>query len=191
MRDNYIVNKTYEKINYTETPLSAGEYENCQFTGCDFSNTNFSLIRFTDCVFSGCNLSLVKLGKTVLMETLFKDCKMLGLHFEHCSEFGLSFRFENCVLNHASFYIVKIKGTVFKNCELKEVDFTEADLSAVVFDNCNLEGTIFEHTVLEKADFSTAFNYSLDPASNNIKKAKFSIAGLHGLLSKYDIEISH
>lgn len=190
MKENYSVNKIFEKVNYTEAPLPAGEYENCQFIGCNFSNTNFSLIRFTDCVFTSCNLSMVKLGKTVLMETVFKDCKMLGLHFEHCSEFGLSFRFENCVLNHASFYGTKIKGTIFSNCELKEVDFTEADAGNAIFDGCNLEGAVFENTVLEKADFSTAYNYSIDPAFNKIKKAKFSSAGLYGLLSKYDIELT-
>jgi hypothetical protein len=52
-----------------------------------------------------------------------------------------------------------------------------------------LEGAVFDNTVLEKADFSTAFNYALDPANNKIKKAKFTTSGLYGLLSKYDIEI--
>jgi hypothetical protein len=42
---------------------------------------------------------------------------------------------------------------------------------------------------LEKADFRTAFNYSINPETNRIKKAKFSKEGLNGLLDKYDIEI--
>ncbi|MBI2729590.1 MAG: pentapeptide repeat-containing protein [Sphingobacteriales bacterium] len=104
MKDNYIVNKVFDKINYTAAPLPAGEYANCQFIGCDFSNTNLLFFHFTDCIFNNCNLSMAKLGKTVLMECLFKDCKMPGLHFEHCSAFGLSFRFEKCILNHSSFW---------------------------------------------------------------------------------------
>jgi fluoroquinolone resistance protein len=43
--------------------------------------------------------------------------------------------------------------------------------------------------LLEKADFRTAYNYSIDPEKNRIKKAKFSIFGVTGLLDKYDIEI--
>jgi len=49
--------------------------------------------------------------------------------------------------------------------------------------------TVFENTILEKVDFSTSFNYSIDPEMNKIKKAKFSLPEVIGLLNKYDIEI--
>jgi hypothetical protein len=42
---------------------------------------------------------------------------------------------------------------------------------------------------LEKTDFRSSFNYSIDPEVNRIKKAKFDRAGLAGLLDKYDLEI--
>lgn len=84
---------------------------------------------------------------------------------------------------------MKLKQTVFKNSQLYEVDFTECDLSSASFDNCDLAGAIFKDTILEKADFRTAFNYSIDPELNRIKKAKFSRSGIAGLLDKYDIEI--
>jgi hypothetical protein len=47
----------------------------------------------------------------------------------------------------------------------------------------------FERTVLEKVDFRTSYNYSIDPELNRIKNAKFSIVGIIGLLDKYDIEV--
>jgi hypothetical protein len=50
-------------------------------------------------------------------------------------------------------------------------------------------GATFESTIIEKADFRTSFNYSIDPEKNRIKKARFSLAGIAGLLDKYDIEI--
>lgn len=31
-----IEDQTFEKINYTISPLLKGEYENCQFNNCDF-----------------------------------------------------------------------------------------------------------------------------------------------------------
>ena len=73
---------------------------------------------------------------------------------------------------------------------MQEVDFTEADLTEVVFDYCDLSGAIFDNTLLEKADFRTAYHYTINPEINKIKKAKFSIAGIAGLLRKYDIEIA-
>jgi uncharacterized protein YjbI with pentapeptide repeats len=116
---------------------------------------------------------------------------MLGLRFETCNEFGLSFSFQGCQLNHSSFYKLSIKKTNFRDTQLQEIDFTEADLTAAIFDNCNLQRATFERTVLEKADLRTSYNYSIDPALNRIKKAKFSLNGVIGLLEKYDIEIEH
>ena len=84
---------------------------------------------------------------------------------------------------------MKLKKTRFKNSNISEFDFTEADLTNALFDNCDLEGAKFERTILEKADLSTSRNYSIDPEINKIKKAKFSIHGIAGLLNKYDIEI--
>ena len=42
----------------------------------------------------------------------------------------------------------------------------------------------------QAADFTTAHNYSIDPEINKIKKAKFSLSQLPGLLDKYDIVIN-
>lgn len=132
---------------------------------------------------------MVKLNKTVLNDTRFKDCKLLGVNFEHCSAFTFSVGFDNCLLNLSSFYKLGLKKTVFKSSSLHEVDFTETDLSAAVFDNCDLSRAVFNGTKLEKADLRTATNYSIDPENNRIRKAKFSAGGIAGLLNKYEIEI--
>ena len=125
---------------------------------------------------------MAKLVKTALREAKFKDCKLLGLHFDDCSDFLFEVDFENCILNLSSFYKLKIKDTKFKDCILHEVDFTEADLTGALFDNCDMRGATFEHSVLEKADFRTAYNYSFDPELNRIRKARFSRMGIAGLL---------
>ena len=190
MEQAYIEEQTFDKKDFKDHSLAKGEYENCRFLNCDFSNGDLSDRQFTDCEFSGCNLSLAKLSKTAFRDIAFRDCKMLGLRFDHCYEFGLSFSFENCILNHSSFYKTKIKKTTFKNVQLQETDFTECDLTNSVFDNCDLTGATFDGTIIEKSDFRTSYNYTIDPEMNRIKKAKFSIFGVSGLLSKYDIEIS-
>ncbi len=75
--------------------------------------------------------------------------------------------------------------------KLCEIDFTESDLRGSVFENCDFMRATFDKTVLEKTDFSSSFNYSIDPEKNRIRKARFSLAGVAGLLNKYDIEIEY
>lgn len=185
MSDKYFHDETFIKL----SSLSIGEYENCVFDNCDFSNSDISGINLVECIFTNCNLSLVKLNKTSLQNIQFKYCKIMGVRFDTCNPFGLSISFHNCQLNHSSFYKLKLKKTIFTNCHLQETDFTEADLSNAVFENCNLMQAIFLQTNLEKVDFRTAYNYSIDSERNTMKKAKFAIAGVIGLLHKYDILI--
>lgn len=189
MEKNYTEDKTFENIDYTKTRLAKGDYEYCRFINCDFSNSDVSDISFIDCEFHTCNLSVANLAMSVLRDIKFVDCKMLGIHFENCNQFGLAVKFENCNLAHSSFYQTKLKKTPFKNCNLGEVDFTECDISNSIFETCDFTKAKFENTILEKADLRTAFNYSIDPEINKIKKAKFSLDGITGLLNKYDIDI--
>ena len=189
MERNYFEDLVFEKEDFTEKTLGRVEYDNCTFNGCNFSGSDLSHITFTECTFTGCNLSTVKLTNTGLRDIYFKDCKILGLHFEDCSDFLFAVNFDTCILNLSSFFKQKLKKIFFKNCSLHEVDFTEADLSDSIFENCDLSGAKFEKTTLEKADLRSSFNYSIDPEINKIKKAKFSIYGIAGLLDKYDIEI--
>jgi fluoroquinolone resistance protein len=189
MAETYIQDKTFDGNDFSQIPLTKGEYENCIFTNCNFTDKDLSDFKFIDCTFKGCNLSLVKLNKTAFRDVKFKDCKMLGLRFDTCNEFGLSFSFDGCQLNHSSFYKIKIQKTIFKNSQLQETDFVDCDLNSSVFENCDLTRATFENANIEKADFRTSYNYSIDPEINQIKKAKFSILGVSGLLDKYDIDI--
>ncbi len=189
MSQDYIEDKTFDKLDFTLNPLPKGEYEQCRFVDCDFSGSDLSEIRFLDCEFESCNLSMVNLTKTALQNIKFSNSKMLGLHFKNCNDFGFSVSFTKCNLSHCSFYNTKLKKTVFRDSKLHEVDFTDCDLSSSVFDNCDLTRATFDNSNIEKADFRTSYNYSINPESNRIKKARFSISGLPGLLEKYDIEI--
>jgi fluoroquinolone resistance protein len=181
--------QTFEKNHFTENPILKGEYEHCIFNACDLLNADLAQITFMDCTFNSCNLSLAKLTKTSFQKVQFKDCKLLGLQFWQCNPFVFSVGFENCTLHLSSFFKLNLKKTVFKDTNLQEVDFTEADLTEAKFENCDLGRAIFRNTKLEKADFRTAFNYSIDPEFNRVKKAKFSITGIVGLLDKHDIVI--
>lgn len=176
-------------LNTKLNPLVKGEYESCDFENCDLSDADLSEFIFENCEFKSCNLSLAKLSKTAFRSVKFTDCKLVGLHFEYCKTLQLSVSFENCVLNLSSFYTIKCRDLKFRNCNMHEVDFTEADLSNLELTNCDLSGAIFDNTNLEKTDFRTAINYVINPELNRIKKAKFSLGGVQGLLYQYQIEI--
>jgi uncharacterized protein YjbI with pentapeptide repeats len=97
--------------------------------------------------------------------------------------------FDSSSIDLCSFTRLKLKKTLFQNSKITEADFTGCDLSDSIFKNCDLTRTMFWHTNLERTDFRSSFNFEIDPDQNRIKKAKFSLAGLAGLLGKYDIEI--
>jgi uncharacterized protein YjbI with pentapeptide repeats len=72
---------------------------------------------------------------------------------------------------------------------LLEVSFSESDLSNASFNHCDLQGSKFDQCNLEKTDFSAALHYSIDPERNRLKKTRFSLNGITGLLDKHDIVI--
>jgi uncharacterized protein YjbI with pentapeptide repeats len=184
-----IESKTFERVDFTIKPLPRDEYDTCNFLNCNFYTAELSHITFRDCRFENCDFSLAKLKNTGLNNIQFVGCKLLGVLFSECNQFLLSVEFENCMLKLSVFNKLKLKKTNFKNCNLEETDFTETELTGSLFDNCEFRRAIFYKTKLEKSDFRTSINYSIDPENNNIRKAKFSISGVVGLLDKYDIDI--
>ena len=189
MERQLIEEKKFENLDFAVNKLPEGDYENCRFSICSFLNADISNINFTECEFNGCNFSLTLMTNTMLRNIKFVNCKLLGVHFDKCKELNFKVYFEGCIINISSFYRMKLKNTKFIDSIMQEVDLVDCDLSNVIFHNCDLFGAVFENTILENADFRTAYNYTIDPDKNLIKKAKFSLIGIPGLLNKYDINI--
>jgi fluoroquinolone resistance protein len=178
---------TFREIDYSDKILSNREFDACEFVNCNFTKCDLSNTDFVDCKFESCNFSMAKFNNTGLKEVSFKECKLLGIDFSRCNDFLLSFKFDKCYLDYSSFHGKRIRKIIFKDCIIKEADFSDADLTASGFINCDLARTVFQHTVLEKVDFRTSFNYSIDLEMNRMKGAKFSSTGIIGLLDKYQI----
>ncbi|RYE21025.1 MAG: pentapeptide repeat-containing protein [Sphingobacteriales bacterium] len=188
--DNLIYdNETFTDLNYTDKAVKGREFQSCVFKKCELSNSDFSQNKFLDCVFDGCNLSMMKLGKSTLNDVVFKNCKILGVNFHECHDFLFTVSFDSCILDYSSFMGKKMIKTKFGRSSLKEVNFIQANLSGSGFDECDLSGTIFSQTDLSSVNFVTAYNYTIDPELNSLKKAAFSADGLQGLLSKYQIRV--
>lgn len=186
---DYFEERTFEFPISEPHQLNPGTYESCRFINSNFTAIDLSEIRFVECSFEACILDRVHLSNTTLNDVQFKDCKMMGIDFTNCQKVTFSVRFENCILNFSDFSTRKMQQTCFKECNLTEVDFTETDLTESSFEKCDLTNSKFDRTILVKADLSTAFNFSIDPETNTLKKAKFSSFNISGLLNKYHIVI--
>ena len=189
MEEQFIEDQSFKGIDFTSTPLQAGQYEACTFTDCNFLNADLSRIRCIDCNFLDCNLSTAKLIETSFQGVTFTACKLLGLRFDTCSTFAFSVRFERCQLQYAVFYQQNLSKTVFEDCELQDVDFTACNLQAASFSHCNLHRAVFEDTNLKQSDFRGAINFTINPERNTMTRAKFNAASLSGLLTKYQLII--
>ena len=190
MSDTYLEGEEIHDRDFKRSGLSATEYENCRFENCNFSGLDLTGVKFIDCEFDNCDLTNAKIVDTAFRGVQFQGCKLMGLQFDTCSQLIFDALFRKCQLNLCSFHGCQLKKFNFINCGLKDTDFSEADLTEAIFTYCDLKNTTFERTNLEKADLSTAYDFQIDPEQNRIKKAKFSQAGLAGLLVKYDIQVT-
>jgi fluoroquinolone resistance protein len=189
MTPQFIEDQTFSKLTTGDMTPGAQTYENCKFSGCDFAQANFAHKMFIDCVFENCNLALADVSGTGLQNIRLKHCKLSGVNFTKSLDFLFEMHFEHCILDNAVFYKKKNKGAKFSDCSMVETDLTEADLTDAQFNNCNLNSAFFSRTILKNADFRTSYNFTIDPDNNVVKKARFSVHGLSGLLAKYDIRI--
>ncbi len=189
--NEHIVDKVFEKIDFSQQKLPKGEYEHCRFINCQFNGCNLSHYRFIDCEFENCEMSLVVFDQTALQNVKFKTTKLTGVSFEKCNPFLLTLKFDQCKLNLASLANLNIPGTHFLSCDMVEINLTGTYLRDAIFDNCDLDHAIFYKTDLTNADLRTAYNYIIDPENNRLKNARFSFPACKGLLTKYDVCIEN
>ena len=79
---------------------------------------------------------------------------------------------------------------VMHGCKLHEVDFREAIMMHSDLSGSDLLGSFFQATDLKKANFLDAYNYSINPLTNKIKQAKFSMPDAINLLESFEVEIT-
>jgi uncharacterized protein YjbI with pentapeptide repeats len=130
---------------------------------------------FCTCVFEGCEIVLAKLANVTLNDVTFRSCKIVGVNFTDCNDFGFSPVFEDCALDGCVVYgkalrKTRIGSSRLVNCDFTECDFRESDFSLSSFDNVR-----FHNCDLQKADFRTARGYAIDPLSNKVRNLRSSL----------------
>ena len=186
---DYFLDIEYNNLTYGEEEVNFKEFECCTFNHCDFSQCVFLAVTFIDCVFNDCNFNATKINYVALRTMTFNRCEMKEVNFAMCDKLIFDIAFTHCVLDFSKFYTLKLKSTSFVNCSLIAVDFMSADLTEVVFDRCDLYRSEFAKAIANKANFKTSYNYTIDPTKTKIKKAVFALAGLKGLLTKYEVVV--
>ena len=186
----------YYDRKFEEVQLEQGEIITCEFTACTFINCSFEgailkNCRFSDCTFQECNLNLVQITGSAFPFTRFENSKLMGIDWTQGdwtpSGFSNLVGFFGCALNYSTFIGMDISGIQITNCMANEVDFRDANLSKADFTGTDLARSIFGNTDLTEADLSQAQNYEIDPGSNVLKRAKFSLPEAMSLLYNMDI----
>ena len=174
---------------FSKKSLENYTFPSCSFISCDFSESLLRNAKFCACTFMNCNLSLMKLDGCRFQEVKFVDCKIVGAEFFKCERTFFSVTFKGCLLQYCNFSDLNMENSSFTGSKLKDSHFTNAILIGTDFHDVDLTGTIFHNCDLRKADFSSATRYNIDPQTNKIKKAKFSLPEALGLLRAFDITI--
>lgn len=181
------VGQEFKELQGVETQET--DFTDCRFVECDVSGLHFSGI-LDRCMFEECNLSLTSFEKAKLQGVKFVKCKLQGIDFTRCNDLGLSVGFNECLIRSCNFNFMELKKTEFQHCEISETDFVGCDLTQSSFAHSVLHSVTFHETKLGKADFTDAQGYNINPLTNDIKGAKFSLPEAVSLLHSMGIKLS-
>ncbi|HZQ38937.1 MAG TPA: pentapeptide repeat-containing protein [Dehalococcoidia bacterium] len=174
--------------------LSGVEFEGCTFARCTFNEAVFARCRLVECRFEGCDLSVARFPETRLSEIAFNGCKLSGVDWTLPAEaqalrLPLSVSFDDCVLDYGSCFGVVLSGVTMRRCQAHELDLSEADLTGADLGETDFAGAKFLHTKLIKADLRGARRYAIDPTSNPVKGARFSLPEAVSLLRAFGVRL--
>lgn len=173
--DGYDVGRRFESANFSDVELAGHAFEDCTFESCHFGETTLLRASFVNCLFESCDFVLSRLEGAKLNGARFRKSKLVGVNFAGASKFGFLPDFEDCLLDSSVFCDNCLKKVRFSRCIVRNGDFMECDIREAVFESTSLEGTDFHKCNLEKADLTCARDYSIDPATNRLARARFSL----------------
>lgn len=191
--DNHYSNQRFIDLDCQHHEIQNSRFENCSFINCILDNSQIKKCTFLECDFKSCSINLVKLTGSSFMDTEFKDCKMQGINWTEITFPYVILTspvfFNTCDISYSSFYELKLPGISILECKAHDADFRSADLSNSDLSGTDFQNAEFNHTNLKDADFRSSVNYRLDPTSNNIINARFSLPEVISLLAAFKIKI--
>lgn len=177
-----------------ETTLTGAEFDGCTFESCTFTGSTFYQCRLIHCCLVGCDLSLLRVRNSLFIDVRFEGCKAIGIDWTQAGETKASKRimsvsFSRCSLDYSNFAGLRLQHAQLAGCSAREIDLTDADLTGADCRGTDFTEARFDHTNLERADFTGATNYDIDPTTNRVKGAKFSLPEAVRLLRAFGVVI--
>jgi uncharacterized protein YjbI with pentapeptide repeats len=176
-------------VRFADVPLAGKEFSRCAFTACDFSGVDLAGSEFSDCAFGECNFSNTAFAGCRFLDPVFEGCKLAGLALYKADQISFSLTARACKIVDCNFSDIKAKKSVVSDCVLSGCDFVNADFESAVFAGSEFSGCVFHNANLRKADFTGARGYEINPQTNDVRRAVFSMPHVVGLLCGLDIKI--
>jgi fluoroquinolone resistance protein len=168
-------NATFANVSARGGVLRGKTFTRCHFKNCDLSGANLSGSLFENCTFTDCNVSLVIMNDAKMRGVTFTACKILGVVFSQCNTLSVDMNFTKCMLRNCNFSELTLRKMSVRQCEIIDSDFINVDLTGADFSDSSFTGSEFNNANLTRASFIDARGYAINPLSNKIKKAQFSM----------------
>ena len=181
--------EVFKQITVESSLIAQAIFTDCRFVKCVFRQVDFSGSDFTDCVFEGCEMSSPMFVNTGFHGAVFQSSKLVGVDFTKSSVHLFRLGFLESLIDTCNFSSLKMKKTPFERCTIRDSRFVGTVLSESNFEGSDLYRTNFHECDLEKAIFTRAKNYAIDPRTNRLKGAIFSLPEAVSLLLTLGIEL--
>jgi fluoroquinolone resistance protein len=185
--------ETFKNLTLAAVTIEEKEFTGCRFVGCTFQEAAFRRCRFIDCEFRACDLRMLDVTDSSFRDVRFEESQVIAVDWTRAAwgKAGLlnKIGFMRSTLNYSTFVGLALPELAMIDCVARDVDFSEADLTGAKLNKTDLEHSRFWNTNLTGTDFTDAFNYSIDPANNTIKQARFSLPEAMSLLYNLEIDL--
>ncbi len=176
-------------VDFSDLVLEGHSFDDCEFRSCRFDHGSFGGVIFSTCRFDQCQLTLVSLKHATLADVEFVGCKLVGVNFSECDDLRFSITLNESVLDSVVIFDRRMKGTRILGCRVRDSELSGNDLRNADFSGTTFERTNFSRCNLENADFSSCRGYLIDPSTNRLKNAKFSLPEAESFLGFLGIKL--
>lgn len=187
----YVENQKFE--NKKITKLEGIQFNDCTFINCMFDHCDCMNTQFLECVFEKSKLVQVGFVHSQMRNCNFKQCECIGISFGNVVPNGsVDTIFQECSKSYFKYCIFQgMKLTKFQAITntFEQCSFHYCDMKSANFSGCQLMNSDFQQSNLQKANFKDSYGYIIDPKTNQLKGAMFSIPEVLHLLDGLEIKI--
>lgn len=123
-------NGVLDHTELSDTEHKSSHIQSCALTSVNLMSAGMSESKFDRVFIETSRLSGIDLGTSIVIDAVFKKCKVNGV----------------------SFRSAELKRVLFYECDLTDADFQSADLEKVVFRSCELAQSDFSHSRFKEVD---------------------------------------